>query len=144
MCGGWIAYRQSVIRSWPTAQATVVAFDAGVDDEWQGHWYANPKITFKYDVADRQYTSSRLNPSPFNYQSESAFRTDTSNLSPGSEITVCYDPTAPEIAYAVNRGITAAPLILLGAGAFLGIMTLACLRRHRRGMNACRFTVTED
>ena len=117
--GGWLAYRQHMIRDWSTTQATVFAFDAGIDPEWGGHWYANPQITYEYRVADCRYESTRLNPSPFNYQSKSSFQDDTSSFAPGEAITVWYNPANPEMAYVVNNGITAAPVILFCAGVFL-------------------------
>ena len=105
--GGHIVLKQARLAHWPSADATVVSFDPGVFPGGEGyHWYANPKIGFRYKVAGVGYESQRLNPSPLNYQSRTRFEADTDGFKRGATIRCWYNPSQPGEAYVVNRGVT--------------------------------------
>ena len=130
--GAWLAYCENRIQYWPTTQATVLSFDPGVQDDGDCHWYANPQIRYAYTIDGQRYESTRLRPSPFNYQSDSRFGSDTALLRPDAHIEVCYDSSDPRVAYAVYTGVTGAPVWLLTIGTMLVLFTALASRDKRK------------
>jgi hypothetical protein len=141
--GGHIVLKQARLAHWPSADATVVSFDPGVaPPDGEGyHWYANPKIHFRYKVAGVGYESQRLNPSPLNYQSQTRFEADTDGFKRGATIRCWYNPSQPGEAYVVNRGVTCDGVLIIVGGCLIGLLpfvhgrilwqSTATDRRHR-------------
>lgn len=123
--GGWLRARQIAMQSWPVATAVVTEYSEGIDKEWSGQWYANPKATYRYEVSGREFTGSRLNPSIFNYQSQSRFLSETSHLKQGALTKCVYNPADPSEAYLLNLGVTHAPNVFIAIG--IGLIVLPIL-----------------
>jgi hypothetical protein len=133
--GAYLAVQQLNLSKWPSAQATITEFQSGIVANSESHWYANPKVKFRYEVAGRRYEGTRLNPSPFNYQSADHLTRETFHLKSGTQVPCWYNPTSPDEAYVVNVGITAAPTILVVVGlvclSIFGPQSYAAFKRWR-------------
>ena len=130
--GGWLAVKQLRLQHWPTATATVLEFDEGIPQRSLYSWYANPEVRFAYTVEGQAFESVGLNPSPFNYQSQSRFKEETSHLEPGTDVACWYNPTNPQEAYVVNVGVTAAPLVMLSLGGLCAMLLIVEIVRSSR------------
>ncbi len=130
--GLWTGWQQWRLDAWPQAQATIEMFDANTGGNDGGmHWYANPRIEFRYTVAGKNYTGNRLNPSPWNYQRSERFAADTGTFKPDAVVPCWYDPRHPDVAYVINTGVTADAYLLLGLG-LVGIAATLWISRSLR------------
>ena len=127
--GGWLAWRQSRIATWPKATARIISFDEGIDPNYDGHWYANPKVQFEFVLNGQRYLCDALNPSPLNYQSEAEFRKDTLGFRVGARVPCWYNRSRPEEAYLVSRGVTTGPVALVVFGG--GCLAAAVLLKYK-------------
>jgi hypothetical protein len=114
--GSYVALKQWQLQAWPQTEAHVVSFKPNITKNGKSF---NPLIEYNYQVNGQEFRSNKLNPSPFNYQSHASLQEETGHLHPGVKAPCWYNPANPAESYAINVGVSLAPLLVIGLGLML-------------------------
>jgi hypothetical protein len=120
------------ILTWESTQGTVVESGTVWLERTKNRPSPGPAVTirYRYEVAGRQYESTRVTPGgPLLFdelQQATAFR---DRYPPGAAINVLYDPDAPREA-ALMAEHSPAPRVMAGGGS-LFLLVVLCLRHKR-------------
>jgi len=130
--GVYVCWKQHETTEWPTADATVIKFDPGdYQPDWEGSWYANPRVEYIYEVEGKEFVADHINPSPFNYQSKDSLRRDFGGMSTNAASRIWYNPRKKSDAYLLNKGITIGPVVTVFLGMGFAVLALVGLRKKR-------------
>jgi hypothetical protein len=126
--GGWKGFKQRAMLGWPTTLATVRQYDPRFEWCKEQGCYASPTIEYNYEVGGKTYSSCRLNPDAFHYQSKTQYAADLSGLQPGSVVTCWYNPADPAESYIVNSGVTGGTIFILVVDGLLMLAAVVAFR----------------
>lgn len=129
---GYPAYKQAILITWPSAEATVLTYDAGVrSDVEKGNepLIMSPAVTYEYVVEGETHRSSSENPWVISYISRSAIERDFAGISPGSRTRCYYNPAHPEECYLINIGVTSGPVAICVLGCLLILHSVVTMKK---------------
>lgn len=104
------------VQEYEPTTATIQSTDIDVRTDSDGDEHYNPVIEYEYTVDGEQYEQDNTFPGRFtrDRQSESWAQDIVDQYEPGEEVTVYYDPSAPQNAYLRNDGLPGGWFVAVG------------------------------